>query len=208
MGRDKKEKEGKRQPEKKSSEKTKSLFKKHYGKKNPSLNGKTSIETPKSIPMVVKQTYTSCQGVGGSKCANQNITLAQRVVDLYTAGTDESTNNLINLVHQEIILEVHDQTGLLPYADNYLGHQGFVSFFNRYNQSVKTIDSYRGETFTNCEQTKIMITVDTTQINKHNDIEGKFCQKHMFLMSFNDLGDIVRIDIFHETGPLVLFYST
>lgn len=145
---------------------------------------------------------------GLSRCSNQNITLAQRIVDLYTAGTEDSIKIMINLMSPDVILEVHDQTGTIPFAGNYLGHQGLTNFFSQYRQNVQTIDSYRGETFTNCEQTKIIVTVDTTQINQHENKTGKFCNKMFFMMSFNELGNIVRTDIYTESGPLVLFYAS
>lgn len=136
------------------------------------------------------------------------INLANTVVDMISSGNLDGIKKCLG---NDVVFSFPDQTGKIPYSGVYLGLSGLDLFFSKYKTYVSHISSYRGETFGNSSARKFIIHLDLTQKNRKTSdsklSDKPFTIKYAFHFSFDFNDRITRIDVFYETGPLVLFYS-
>ena len=137
---------------------------------------------------------------------HQHLSYTQLLVDLFTAGEPK---RFVERLPENCIVNIHDQSQRIPYAGSFFGKTGALQALNQYRNFVKILDSTRDDTFWNSDFSKIMITL-TVQQNHRLRASAKtltFNGKIFFMFTFNAKEILSRMDIYMETGPLIIFYS-
>jgi hypothetical protein len=137
---------------------------------------------------------------------------ANMLTDLFFSTDFE---HLIEFLDFEIVFTLLDQTGKIPYAGIFLGKSRLLNFFQSYNRYVRHQSGFRGESYTNADRSRIIVTLDLIQSNSciplsknPSNMEEEFALKLFFVYTFNQRNIVNRIDISFETGPLSIFYSS
>lgn len=134
------------------------------------------------------------------------VNKAQQFVDAFCSNIDK----VLDLIPENIVLTIHDQTQKIPYAGTFNGRKQVLDSLTKYSTHAKIISSTRGETFCNRGITRITISADIHArlcLDANDKDKTPYASKVFFCFDYADSQEFSRVDIFHETGPLALFFS-
>ena len=140
-----------------------------------------------------------------SRCCD-NIATAEGVIDAFLAGDNEA---LLALIDDETILDVVDQTGIIPYAGIYRGPAGVAEFLGTLASLTVSQQRSRGLTLSDeCDDAVLVTILGTTTLrcSPNSAVSQAFPNTLYVLFKFRCCR-LKHISITQDTGPQVLFFQ-
>lgn len=148
-------------------------------------------------------------------CLNPNVKKAEKLFQLFVCGIQNGFNlkKLLDKLDDTFTFIVHDQTGSIPFAGCYDLNEFAATFGSPtgdFANSVSTFDASISNVYLSANFTRIMLFVNvivTVQCAPNSRKTEVFTGPWFVFFSFDECGNVIKIDVYFETGPLVLFFE-
>lgn len=149
------------------------------------------------------------------ECLNPNVKKAKRLFCDFVEGVQNNfdLSKFLESVDETFTFIIHDQTGEIPFAgcfDLCKFRSTFGSPNGAFAKTVSAFDATISNIYLSCNFSKILLLANvqlTVQCAPKSSQTQSFCGPFFIFFSFDGCNNLIKIDIFLETGPLVQFFE-
>lgn len=149
------------------------------------------------------------------ECLNPNVKKAKRIFYEFVCGIQNNfdLSKFLESVDESFTFIIHDKTGEIPFAgcfDLCEFRSTFGSPTGAFAKSVSAFDATISNVYLSCNFSKILLIANvqmTVQCSPGSTLTESFCGPFFIFFSFDGCNNLIKIDIFLETGALVQFFE-